>query len=79
MDASAYHYQAQKLGITRPGNAPYKGYEKTRIGGWLVGLLGKSIVLSGGALDLQWREEYAALIKLLCYQIEQRSQEQGNK
>jgi hypothetical protein len=79
LDARSYHYQAQKLGITRPGDPPYSGYESTRIGGWLVELLGKDILAQGGALDPDWREEYAALLKLLCYQIEQRVQEEGSQ
>jgi hypothetical protein len=32
---SSYHYKAKQLGITRKSDT-YKGYEKTKIGRWLL-------------------------------------------
>lgn len=58
---TAFHFKARKLGITRSKGETYRGYEQTRIGRWLVDV--------GARLELDWREEIAALLILLCERV----------
>lgn len=57
---SSYHYKARLLGITRSKGETYVGYEKTKIGAWLLSL--------GAELSLHWQEELAILLVILCHQ-----------
>lgn len=56
-----HHQRAKQLGITLSKGETYRGYEKTKIGAWLVSL--------GCRIDPDWREELAALLILLCRQV----------
>ena len=56
-----FHHLAKRLGITRSKGETYRGYEKTKIGAWLLSV--------GGQLHPEWREELAALLILLCRQV----------
>lgn len=58
---SSYHYQAKKLGITREKGDTFDGYEKSKIGGWLLSV--------GARLTEEWRAELAALLIVLCLQV----------
>lgn len=53
--------RAKALGVTRSKGETYRGYERTKIGRWLVA--------SGAQLNPDWREEVAALLLLLCQRV----------
>ena len=53
--------RAKALGVTRSKGETYRGYERTKIGRWLVS--------NGAQLHPDWREEVAALILLLCQRV----------
>jgi len=53
--------RAKALGITRSKGETYRGYERTKIGRWLVS--------NGAELHPDWREEVAALLLLLCQRV----------
>lgn len=61
---SSYHYKARLLGISRSKGETYAGYEKTKIGRWLLSV--------GAKLHKEWREELAVLLTLLCLQAHER-------
>ena len=58
---ATHHLIAKRLGITRSKGETYRGYEKTRIGAWLLS--------TGAQLHPDWREELATLLLLLCRQV----------
>jgi hypothetical protein len=58
---TTFHFKAKKLGITRSKGETYRGYEKTKIGAWLLS--------TGAELHPDWRTELAALLNLLCQQV----------
>jgi hypothetical protein len=58
---SVFHLKARKLGITRKKGETYRGYEKTKIGGWLLS--------TGAKLQPDWCMELAALLTLLCQRV----------
>lgn len=58
---TSYHYKAKTLGITRSKGATYVGYEKTKIGSWLLSV--------GAKLNEEWQEELAILLILLCLKV----------
>lgn len=62
-----YHLMAKRLGITRSKGDTYRGYEKTKIGAWLLS--------TGAQLHPDWREELATLLLLLCRQVRLRFKE----
>lgn len=64
---TAFHFKAKKLGITRSKGETYRGYEKTKIGAWLLSV--------GAQLHPDWREELATLLILLCQQVRLRVRE----
>jgi len=53
--------RAKALGVTRSKGETYRGYERTKIGRWLVS--------NGAQLQPDWREEVAALLLLLCQRV----------
>lgn len=57
----AWFNRAKALGVTRSKGETYHGYERTKIGSWLVA--------SGAQLNPAWREEVAALLLLLCQRV----------
>jgi len=61
---SSYHYKAKSLGISRSKGETYVGYEKTKIGRWLLSV--------GAMLNKEWQEELAVLLTLLCLQAHAR-------
>jgi hypothetical protein len=58
---SSYHYKAKQLGITGSKGGFYQGYEKTRIGQWLVSL--------GAQINREWQRELMVLLVILCSQV----------
>jgi hypothetical protein len=58
---ASYHLMAKRLGITRSKGETYRGYEKTKIGAWLLS--------TGAQLHPDWREELATLLLVLCRQV----------
>lgn len=58
---STWFNRAKALGVTRSKGETYRGYERTKIGRWLVA--------SGAELNPNWREEVAALLLLLCQRV----------
>jgi hypothetical protein len=64
---SSYHYKAKSLGITRSKGETYTGYEKTKIGRWLLSL--------GAKLNEEWKEELAVLLILLCLKVHEQTED----
>lgn len=58
---TAWFNRAKALGVTRSKGDTYRGYERTKIGRWLVA--------NGAELRPEWREEVAALLLLLCQRV----------
>jgi hypothetical protein len=61
---TSFHFKAKRLGITRSNGETYVGYEKTKIGRWLLSV--------GAKLNEEWQEELAVLLTLLCLQVLER-------
>jgi hypothetical protein len=61
---TGFHFKAKRLGITRSKGETYVGYEKTKIGRWLLSV--------GAKLNEEWQEELAVLLTLLCLQVLER-------
>lgn len=66
---SSYHYKAKGLGITRGKGETYVGYEKTKIGRWLLSV--------GAKLNEEWQEEIAILLTLLCLKVYESREDQA--
>jgi len=64
---SSYHYKAKQLGITGSKGGFYQGYEKTRIGQWLVSV--------GAQISHEWQRELMILLVILCHQVLEQCQE----
>lgn len=58
---TAFHHKARRLGITRSKGESYRDYGKTSIGRWMLDV--------GVEMDLDWREEIAALLTMLCQRV----------
>lgn len=65
---SSYHYKAKQLGITGSKGGFYQGYEKTRIGQWLVSL--------GAQINREWQRELMVLFVILCHQVLEQCREE---
>lgn len=78
-DIKARANRATKLGITKTAGTIYRGYEKSKVGGWLKTVLQGDPNKPKADLRPEWREQIVVLLQLLCYQLEYKTKSGNDK